>query len=157
MRKFLAALLFMLLFVSSSYSQTQHEAVPGDVIVVLRSPAGFRASSVNSVQSIQSLSAVQSFTQSINAEITQTYEALSSRSGNIFMVVHSGSKNENDLLREVKANPNVIAASLNWIGHLCADGNIPNDPEYYRLWGMEPSMRRKSGTSAQALKMSMLL
>ena len=134
MRKFLALLLFISFIVSPAYSQ---EVVPGDVIVVLRSPAGFRASSVNSVQSIQSLSAVQSFTQSINAEITQTYEALSSRSGNIFMVVHSDSKNENDLLREVKANPNVIAASLNWIGHLCADGNIPNDPEYYRLWGME--------------------
>ena len=134
MRKLLALLLFISYIVSPAYSQ---EVVPGDVIVVLRSPAGFRASSVNSVQSIQSLSAVQSFTQSINAEITQTYEALSSRSGNIFMVVHSDTKNENDLLREVKANPNVIAASLNWIGHLCADGNIPNDPEYYRLWGME--------------------
>ncbi len=136
MRKFFAALLFILLITSPVYSQV----VPGDVIVVLRSSSGFRASSLTSSQTIQSLAEVQSFTQSLNVNITQTYEALTSQSGNIFMVVHSDTKNENDLLREVRANPNVVAASLNHVIHLCADNTAarnPNDPEYYRLWGME--------------------
>ena len=118
MRKFLALFLFIFFIIPPAYSQ---DVVPGDVLVVLRSPAGFRASSLNSAESIQSLAEVQSFTQSINAEITKTYEALSGQSGNIFMVVHSDTKNENDLLREVKANPNVVAASLNSVMHLCAD------------------------------------
>ncbi|MBQ4432333.1 MAG: S8 family serine peptidase, partial [Synergistaceae bacterium] len=134
MRKFLALFLFIFFITSPAYSQ---DAAPGDVIVVLRSPAGFRASSLNSAQSIQSLAEVQSFTESLNVNITQTYEALSSQSENIFMLVHSDKKNENDLLREIKQNPNVIAASLNRVVHLCADERIPNDPEYYRLWGME--------------------
>lgn len=138
MKKFLAVILFIFLIISQSFAQ---DVVPGDVIVVLRSPAGFRASSLNSAQSIQSLAGVQSFTESVSANITQTYEALSEQSGNVFMVIHSGTKNESDLLREVKANPNVVAASLNRVYHTCKDGteaeNIPNDPEYFRLWGME--------------------
>lgn len=137
MRKFLALFLFVSFIISPAYSQ---DAAPGDVIVVLRSPAGFRASSLNSAESIKSLSEVKSFTESLNVNITKTYEALSGQSGNIFMVVHSDTKNENDLLREVRANPNVVAASLNSVMHLCADSeaeNIPNDPEYFRLWGLE--------------------
>ncbi len=134
MKKFFVAVLFMSFLVVPSFA---YDAVPGDVIVVLRNDSGFRLSSANSSGGIQSLSAVQSFTQSINANIAGTYDALSAQSGNVFMLVHSDTKNENDLLREIRQNPNVIAASLNWVGHLCADEKIPNDPEYYRLWGME--------------------
>ena len=134
MRKIFAALLFIALIVSASFAQ---DVVPGDVIVVLRNTSGVRLNSASSAQSLQSLSVVKSFTQSLNVNATKTYDALSEQSGNIFMVVHSDTKNENDLLREVRANPNVIAASLNRIVHLCADDKIPDDPEYYRLWGME--------------------
>ena len=137
MKKLIAVLfLLSLLFcqVSPSYAQ---DAVKGDVIVVLRNTSGVRISSAKSAGGIQSLSTVQSFTRSVNATVTQTYDALSEQSGNIFMVLHSDTKNENDLLREVRKNPNVIASSLNWVSQLCADQRIPNDPEYYRLWGME--------------------
>ena len=58
------------------------------------------------------------------------------------MVVHSDNEDEKSLLRKISANPNVAAASLNGICRLNAVQNtdnfpIPNDPEYYRLWGME--------------------
>ena len=134
MKKLFAAILFMSFIVSPSYSQ---EVVPGDVIVVLRNTPGIRLNAASSAQTIQSLPAVKSFTQSLNVNTIKTYDALSEQSGNIFMVVHSDTKNENDLLREVRANPNVVAASLNRVMHLCADERIPNDPEYYRLWGLE--------------------
>ncbi|MBR6900683.1 MAG: S8 family serine peptidase, partial [Synergistaceae bacterium] len=134
-------LLLMSLFVTASFA---YETVPGDVIVVLRNSSGMSlhsVSSTNSLNGLKSISAVQSFVESFrtssNISVKTTYDALSQKSGNIFMVVHSDVKNENDLLREIKQNPNVIAASLNRVIHLCADEKIPNDPEYYRLWGME--------------------
>ncbi|MBQ7559262.1 MAG: S8 family serine peptidase, partial [Synergistaceae bacterium] len=138
---FVFLLLLMSLFVTASFA---YDAVPGDVIVVLRSSPGmslYSVNSTNSVNGLKSTSAVQSFVESFrtssNISVKTTYDALSQKSGNIFMVVHSDVKNENDLLREIKQNPNVIAASLNRVIHLCADEKIPNDPEYYRLWGME--------------------
>ena len=131
MRKIFAAILFMSLLVVPSFA---YDAVPGDVIVVLRNTSGVRISSANSAMSVENLSAVQSFAQSANVNVVKTYDSLSEVSGNIFMLVHSDKKNENELLREIKQNPNVIAASLNRVIHLCADGRIPNDPEYYRLW-----------------------
>ncbi|MBR4197038.1 MAG: S8 family serine peptidase [Synergistaceae bacterium] len=134
MRKFFVAILFMSFLVVPSLA---YDAVPGDVIVVLRNTSGVRISSANSAISVENLSAVQSFAQSANVNVVKTYDALSEVSNNIFMLVHSDKKNENDLLREIRQNPNVIAASLNRVIHLCADGRIPNDPEYYRLWGME--------------------
>lgn len=134
MKKFFAAILFMSLIISPSFA---YDAIPGDVIVVLRNTSGVRISSANSAMSVENLSAVKSFAQSANVNVVKTYDALSEVSNNIFMLVHSDTKNENDLLREIRQNPNVVAASLNRVVHLCADERIPNDPEYYRLWGME--------------------
>ncbi len=147
-------LMFLLLLMSLSVTASfAYETVPGDVIVVLRNSSGMSlhsVSSTNSLNGLKSISAIQSFVESFptssNISVKTTYDALSEQSGNIFMVVHSDVKNENDLLREIKQNPNVIAASLNRVVHLCADEKIPNDPEYYRL----------SGTCQRALKMSML-
>ena len=90
MRKIFAALLFIALIVSASFAQ---DVVPGDVIVVLRNTSGVRLNSASSAQSLQSLSVVKSFTQSLNVNATKTYDALSEQSGNIFMVVHSDTKN----------------------------------------------------------------
>ena len=95
MKKFLAAVFFIFLIIPTSYAQ---EVVPGEVIVVLRNNSGFRVSSANSVGGLQNLSAVQSFTRSVSAKVSQTYDSLSEQSGNIFMVIHSDAKNESDLL-----------------------------------------------------------
>ena len=137
MKKFLAVLLFIFLIIPQAHA----EVVPGDVIVVLRNTSGVQLSAASSAGGLQSLSSVQSFSESVSAKVSQTYDSLSEQSGHVFMVIHSDTKNESDLLREVRANPNVIAASLNRVIHLCEDDteaeNIPNDPEYFRLWGME--------------------
>lgn len=53
------------------------------------------------------------------------------------MAVHSDKEDGKSLLRKLSANPNVIGASLNRKYHACSTVNTPNDPDYYRLWGME--------------------
>ncbi|MBR1657954.1 MAG: S8 family serine peptidase [Synergistaceae bacterium] len=134
MKKILALILLVMLCVTASYAQ---EAVPGDVIVVLRNTSGEEIHSANS-EGLKSLSAVQSFSEAHNVNITRTYDSLTKSSGNIFMVVHSDTKNENELLKEIQARPDVIAASLNYIVQLdLPEVKIPNDTDYNQLWGME--------------------
>ncbi len=133
MKKLLALLFFLLFHVHIAYSQ---EAMPGDVIVVLRAPSGFNAMSAQSAGGIESLQAVRSFAESLNANVVKTYDSLSQSNGNIFMLIHSDTKDEQQLLREIKSRPDVIAASLNHIYTLNLP-ETPNDPEYYRLWGMD--------------------
>ncbi len=132
LKKLSALIILMLLaFVPGAYSSDN--ATAGDVIVVLRNSSGAQISS--SAGGVRALSAVQSFTQSMNVEVTSTFDALSESSNTVFMVIHSDTKNENDLLREVRANPNVIASSLNHVIRLSDNELTPNDPDYYQLWG----------------------
>ncbi|MBR1437235.1 MAG: S8 family serine peptidase, partial [Synergistaceae bacterium] len=134
MKKIMALILLVMLCVTASHAQ---EVVPGDVIVVLRNTSGEEIHSANS-EGLKSLSDVQSFAEAHNVNITRTYDSLTKSSGNIFMVVHSDTKNENELLKEILARPDVIAASLNHIVKLdLPEVNIPNDTDYSRLWGME--------------------
>ena len=82
------------------------------------------------------MSSVQSFAASQNVRVVETFDSLSDRSNRIFMTVHSDTEDENELLRKINARPDVIAASLNHIYTLNIP-NVPNDSEYFRLWGME--------------------
>ena len=134
MRKFLSSLIISLLMAAVSFAS---DAVPGDVIVVLRNTSGSRISSLSQEGGIKSLSAVKSFAKSSNVSIKSTYDALSEQGDYMFMLVHSDSKDENTLLREIKSRPDVIAASLNRTSKLLEDVKTPNDPQYYQLWGME--------------------
>ena len=135
MKKLLALLFFM----SLAFSASAQNAVPGDVIVVLRNDSGMSISSAQTAGGIKSLSAVKSFEDSHNVRVLETFDALSDTGNKIFMLVHSDTEDENALLRRVRSNPNVIAASLNHIYtlNLPEVKEVPNDPEYYRLWGME--------------------
>ena len=132
------ALILLLTLPACSYAE---DYVPGDVIVLLRNTSGTSiGSAVKSSGGVKGLSSVQAFAESSNVNVTKTFDALSSVGGDIFMVVHSDKEDAKSLLRKISANPNVIAASLNRIyhGYDESSGRVtPNDPEYYRLWGME--------------------
>ena len=134
MRKFLSSLIIILLMAAVSFAS---DVVPGDVIVVLRNTSDSRISSLSQAGGIKSLSAVQSFAKSSNVSIKSTYDALSEQGDYMFMLVHSDTKDENELLREIKSRPDVIAASLNRTSKLLEDIKTPNDPQYWQLWGME--------------------
>lgn len=138
MRRILTLLLLVCLMATASYAL---DYVPGDVIVVLRNTSGFSLSAAaKSEGGLKALSSVQSFAQSSNVNVSQTFDDLSEAGGYVFMVVHSDTEDAKTLLRRISANPNVVGASLNRIYHAHADkseGKIPDDPYYYRLWGME--------------------
>ena len=108
MKKLLALLFFM----SLAFSASAQNAVPGDVIVVLRNDSGMRINSAQTAGGVKSLSAVKSFAASQNVRVLETFDSLSDTGNKIFMVVHSDTEDENTLLRKVRNNPSVIAASL---------------------------------------------
>ena len=105
----------------------------GDVIVVLKNQTGIRVSAVGGVKNH---STVKAFTKSANVRIKQTYDSLSETGENIFMVVHSDTKTGKALLEEIRSMPGVVGASLNRQVHIMGTRE-PNDPDYYRLWGMQ--------------------
>ena len=133
MKKLFAILFFMSFLIPESSAA---DSVSGDVIVVLRNDSGVRINSVKTSGGVKSLSAVKSFAASYNVKVVETFDSLSDKADKIFMVVHSDKENENELLRKIKARPDVISASLNHIYTLNLP-EIPNDSEYFRLWGME--------------------
>lgn len=142
MRKLFAVLLFMSLCISESSAK---DSVPGDVIVVLRNDSQLHINSAKTSGGIKSLSTVQSFAASQNVKVVETFDSLSDNADKIFMVVHSDTENENELLRKIKARPDVIAASLNHIYTLNLP-KVPDDSEYFRLWGMEAINAPKAWT-----------
>ena len=109
MRKMSALIFLVLLLASAAYAQ---EAVPGDVILVLRNTSGLELSSENC------LSIAQSFAEAHNVRVVRVYDYLSKARGKIMMVVHSDTKDENELLKEMQSCPDVISASLNNIVRL---------------------------------------
>ena len=136
--KRILALILLLALAACSYAE---DYVPGDVIVVLRNTSAMSISAAaKSSGGVRGLSSVQSFAQSEGVNVARTFDALSELGGKVFMVVHSDKEDAKSLLRRISANPNVLAASLNRIYHGHADSSdrrVPDDPEYYRLWGME--------------------
>ena len=123
------------IFAALMFSLPAHAArtSSGDVIVVLKNQTGVRVSSVGGAKNHSS---VKAFTKSANVRVKQTYDSLSDTAGNIFMVVHSDTKSGNDLLEEIRSMPGVVGASLNSRVHIMGTRE-PNDPDYYRLWGMQ--------------------
>ena len=72
-KKFALIILCIVSFASCSYAS---DAVPGDVIVVLRNTSGYRINSASS-GGIKAMSAVQSFTKATGVNVIRTYDALS--------------------------------------------------------------------------------
>ena len=141
MKKIFTVFLLLALSVTASFAA---DYVPGDVIVVLRNTSNVSISAAEkSSGGVKTLSSVQALAQSTKSNVKRTFDALSEQSGYVFMVIHSDKEDARSLLRKVRANPNVIAASLNGYRHgyaektSSADRKIPNDPEYHQLWGME--------------------
>lgn len=144
--KKLTAVLFLLslLFCRVSASSAK-DSVQGDVIVVLRNTSEVRINSAKTAGGVKSLSAVKSFAASQKVNVIETFDALSDAGNKIFMVVHSDTENENELLRKIKSRPDVISASLNHIYTLNLP-ETPNDSEYFRLWGLEAINAPKAWT-----------
>ena len=107
------------------------EYVEGEVLAVFRVPEGVRASEAK--------------ISVAGAEVSETYEALSEAEGKSFVLIRSAVKTTQELIDELKQNPDVIAVSPNYKVRRkpqsltpSEDTSIfPNDPSADLCWGLK--------------------
>ncbi|MBQ7545232.1 MAG: S8 family serine peptidase [Synergistaceae bacterium] len=113
-RKFILCALIVMLAVPA-YSA---EYVPGDVLVVFKPSEGVKASS---------------FAAAWGASVKEVYSALSGAGSSVYALLHSETKNPEDLTAELLANPDVLAASPNYKVRAAV---TPNDTFISQCWGL---------------------
>ena len=139
--KFFAALLVMAAVLSAAAAFAS-ETVPGDVLVIFKNSASAAKVSAASLKANgEHGSYVASVASSMQARVAHTYDTLSEEGDNVFVLMHSDTKSERELLEELRARPDVLGASLNYIKKPVA---VPNDRYYSvypdangKLWGLK--------------------
>lgn len=109
------------------------EYVPGDVVVVLKpsnSAAGVSASSLSGMGSESIRTA--SFAAASGAYVKKVYPAISEAGGSVYALLHSA-KSPEEFAQELLENPEVIAASPNYIVKAAV---TPNDTYIDECWGL---------------------
>ncbi|MDR1740595.1 MAG: S8 family serine peptidase, partial [Synergistaceae bacterium] len=109
------------------------EYAPGEVLVLLRGGTALGAASSTSAAAMTACA--DRVALSAGARTAKVYESLSAASGGqeIFALLKSDSKTTDEILANLSANPDVLAASPNYVKH---SAKTPNDPSYGSLWGM---------------------
>ncbi len=109
------------------------EYTSGDVLVVLKPSnpiAGVSASSLSETGSESVRTAA--FAAASGAYVKKVYPAISETGGNVYALLHSD-KSPEDFARDLLENPEVIAASPNYIVRAAV---TPNDTSFGECWGM---------------------
>ena len=111
------------------------EYVPGDVLVVLKpSESGARISASSLSGMGRESLRTASFAASSGAWVKELYPALSQAGNNVYALIHSDTKSPEELAQELLQNPEVLAASPNYIFRAAA---IPNDTYIDSCWGLD--------------------
>lgn len=135
---YLILTIFLLASAAFAYSANAAKApkyVEGEALVVMKSSAVASAAG-NTARTAQACSsAAASLAASVNASSVQTFDALSASSGKLFAHLRSDTKTADELISALKKNPNVIAASKNYISRVAA--TKPNDPMWGDQWGQK--------------------
>lgn len=133
-RKILVTLFLLgtLIFSTTAYSQ-EMEFVEGEVLVIFKGSS--KTNSVLNTQNIDKVckSEAIAVAQSVNAEVVDTFNALSLASGQIFAHFRSESKSADEMIGYLKNNQNVLAISKNYIEMMSTV--TPNDPKWSSQWG----------------------
>ena len=134
---YLILTIFLLASAAFAYSANAAKApkyVEGEALVVMKSSAVASAAG-NTARTAQACSsAAASLAASVNASSVQTFDALSASSGKLFAHLRSDTKTADELISALKKNPNVIAASKNYISKAVKE---PNDPMWGDQWGQK--------------------
>lgn len=138
MRRILSTLTLLILYLCLPLSfalAADMNYVEGEVIVVLK-PDNMKKMKLASraYVSAASFSKASSAAAKIGAEAVNTYPALTQSSGKIFAHIRSNKKSAEELIKELKTNPEVLSVSKNYISHTASE---PNDSEYNKQWGMQ--------------------
>ena len=132
MKKIIFAFILTVLFSSSAIAA---ETVPGDVLVIFKNPSENEVTTASLAADGENLAYVASVASEMDAEVKLAYDTLSENNNELFVLVHSDTKSEQELLEELLARPDVKGASLNYINYPAS--KTPNDRYYDKLWGME--------------------
>ena len=135
---YLILTIFLLASAAFAYSANAAKApkyVEGEALVVMKSSSVASAAG-NTARTAQACSsAAASLAATVNASSVQTFDALSASSGKLFAHLRSDTKTADELISALKKNPNVIAASKNYISRVAA--TEPNDPMWGDQWGQK--------------------
>ena len=129
MKKILVLAVLAVLMVSPSAWPSEY--AEGEVLAVFRVPEGVKAAEAKITVA--------------GAEVAETYEALSEAEGKSFVLIRSQTKTTQELIDELKQNPDVISVSPNYKVRrkpqsLTPSENIsvfPNDPSADLCWGLK--------------------
>ncbi len=127
-------IMLCVLLVLASVPAYGAEYVPGDVLVVLKpseSEGRLTAASLGAMGR-ESLRAA-SFAASSGAWVKELYPAISEAGSSVYALMHSENKSPEVFAQELMQNPEVLAASPNYIFHAAV---IPNDSYITECWGM---------------------
>ena len=103
------------------------EYIPGDVLVVLKP-------SDNDGDVQASAERTQIFAANAGAQVKNVYSSLSDSDNGIYALIHSDSQSADVLAEKLLDNPEVLAASPNYIIRAAM---IPDDTYIDDLWGMK--------------------
>ena len=96
MKKVFAVLILILSFAGAAFAD---KTVPGDVIVMFKNNSGVKVSAAEFKAS--HLDYVSQAASDLGAGVKQVFSALSEADNSLFAVLHSDSKDEQELLKEV--------------------------------------------------------
>ncbi|MBQ3626365.1 MAG: hypothetical protein II948_06445, partial [Synergistaceae bacterium] len=114
MKRVLLALSLVLAFAGWAFAS---QTVPGDVLVIFNnnSQSGSAVTASSLKASGEHFNQVSYAAAQMNAKVSKVYDAISESQNNIAVLLHSDTKSEQELLKEVLARPDVKGASLNYI------------------------------------------
>jgi subtilisin family serine protease len=108
--------------------------VPGEALVVLKNNTGQKLSALSFSPDGAGQSRAQSVASAVQASAVQTYAALSRAADAILVHVKSDSKTTEELIADLKRNPDVLSAAPNYYNRLA---RTPDDARYGELWGLQ--------------------
>ena len=134
LRKLTKFILFLALCTPAiSLAHAANNYAEGEALVVLKNNVG--TLSTASLSSAAAMNYIAEVATSASAEAVTTYSELSAACGEIYVLVRSGTKSTEELIAELKKNPNVESASPNYI--MFAAATRPNDTLWGNMWNME--------------------
>ena len=107
-------ILIVICLIGFRFSAFGAENRKGEVLAVLRTPAGMTLSK-ESLKSGKVRKFIDLTAESVGAKVVSVYESLSlaNKDGNIFVFMVSDSKSSEQLAADLKSDPNVLSASPN--------------------------------------------
>lgn len=105
------------------------EVAPGDVLAVFENPFETPVTQESLSRSSETLEAgehlayVQALAASLDAKVVRVYKSLSVSGNDITVLLHTDGKTEEELLKELRARPDVKSVSLNYVRRLRQPGH----------------------------------